>query len=246
MKIVVIGGTGLIGRGLVAALAGHEVVAASPSTGVNTLTGEGVMEALRGAQVVVDVSNSPSFEAESVRSFFETSTGNLLSASQETGVGHYVALSIVGLEAASNIDYMKAKILQERLIKAAGLPYTIVRATQFQEFVGAIGQTSVVDGEIVLPDAELQPIAAADVSAYLARVATGPPLNGTVDIAGPERGSFADFVRRHAAVSGESRPVRVSADGRYFGAPLAKSALVPAGEAWLGEKRFAEFLAACS
>src|SRR5438477_9384451 len=203
MKIVVIGGTGLIGSKLVKKLRehGHEAVAAAPNTGVNTLTGEGLAEVLKGADVVVDVSNSPSFEDKAVLEFFETSTRNLLAAEKAAGVGHHVALSVVGAARLPDSGYMRAKVAQEGLIKSGGVPYTIVRATQFYEFVGGIAQAA-TDGQTVrLPPALMQPIVSDDVAAALAEIAVAEPLNGTVELAGPEPIQMDELVRRYLSAN---------------------------------------------
>lgn len=247
MKIVVIGGSGLIGRHLTEDLLnkGHEAVAASPSTGVNALTGEGLAEVLVGASVVVDVANAPSFEPASVLAFFERSGRNLLAAERQAGVQHHVALSIVGADRLDENGYFRAKVAQERLIAAAGLPYTIVRATQFFEFVAAIAGAAATGDRLVVPDADFQPIAAADVAAALAEVAVGTPANGTIAIAGPDRGPFRDFVARRIAASGDTRPVSADRAARYFGARLERGSLVPADQAAarLGPTRFETWLA---
>lgn len=243
MKIVVIGGSGLIGSQVVATLrnAGHEVVAASPSTGVNALTGEGLAEAFDGAEVVVDVANSPSFEPQAVLEFFRTSGRNLAAAEREAGVRHHVALSIVGIERTPDNGYFRAKIAQEEQIKAAGVPYTIVRATQFMEFLGAIADSGVSDGAIHLPTGLFQPIAAADVAAVVAETALAAPRNGSFDIAGPERAPFDVFVTRYLAATGDRRPVVVDAAARYFGGTVEEFSLVPLGEARLGRIGFDEW-----
>ncbi|WP_238015683.1 SDR family oxidoreductase [Dactylosporangium sp. AC04546] len=249
MKIVVIGGTGLIGSKLVELLraAGHEAVPASPGTGVNTITGEGLADVLAGADVVVDVANSPSFEDHAVLEFFQTSGKNLLAAEAEAGVGHHVALSIVGTDRAPDSGYLRAKVAQEALVKDAGIPYTIVRATQFFEFAGAIAQSArTADGYHLSPGA-MQPIAAAEVSATLADVAPSAPLNGTVDLAGPERFSHAEFVRRWLeATEGPeaAREVRIDPEARYFGTRLDDTTIVPTGPARIGAITFAQWLAA--
>ncbi|MGE7414093.1 SDR family oxidoreductase [Methylobacterium tarhaniae] len=248
MKIVVIGGSGLIGRQLTADLQrlGHEAVPASPSTGVNTLTGEGLAEILAGAAVVVDVANAPSFEDAAVLDFFERSGRNLLAAARQAGVTHAIALSIVGADRAEGNGYFRAKVAQERLIAASGLPHTIVRATQFFEFVATIAEASATEGRIVVPDADFQPIAAADVAAALAAVAVAAPADGTIEIAGPERLPFRDFVARRIAASGDHREVSADRTARYFGARLEKGTLVPADEAAarLGPTRFETWLQA--
>ncbi|MGU3469247.1 SDR family oxidoreductase [Methylobacterium sp. C33D] len=247
MKIVVIGGSGLIGRHLTAALesAGHEAVPASPSTGVDAVTGEGLAQALVGADAVVDVANAPSFADAAVLDFFARSSRNLLDAGRQAGVEHHVALSIVGADRVDGNGYFRAKVAQERLIAASGLPYTIVRATQFFEFIGTIAEAFAVGDRIVVPDADFQPVAAADVAAALAAVAVGAPADGTVDVAGPERWPFRAFVARRVAAAGDSRPVTVDAAARYFGAPLARGSLVPddGAAARLGGTRFETWLA---
>lgn len=245
MKIVVIGGSGLIGTKLVAKLkaAGHEAIAASPRSGVNAFTGEGLQQALTGAEVVVDVSNAPSFEPAAVLDFFERSGRNLMAAEAEAGVKHHVALSIVSLERSPGNGYFQAKLAQEKLIKASGIPYTIVRATQFFEFISAIAEAGAVDGKIVVPTAMFQPIAAEDVAEAVARAAVSLPLNGSVDIAGPDKAPFNDFVARRLKVSGDSREVVGDAKAGYFGAPIDDLSLTPVGAARLGATRFEEWLA---
>jgi len=244
MKIVVIGGTGLIGTKLVQNLRqqGHEVVAASPSTGVNTLTGEGLAEALAGAQVVVDVANSPSFEDKAVLEFFETSGRNLLAAEKVAGVRHHVALSVVGTDRLLASGYFRAKMAQEKLIKASGIPYTIVRATQFFEFVGALAQ-SATDGQTVrLPPALMQPIVSDDVAAVLADVAARPPLNDTVELAGPESIRMDELVRRFFSANKDPRAVTTDPKARYFGLELNDQSLRPGGNPRIGPTRFADWL----
>ena len=245
MRIVVVGGTGLIGSALVASLreAGHDAVPASPSTGVDTLSGAGVAEALAGASVVVDVTNSPSFEDGPVLDFFTRSTRTLLAAERAAGVGHHVALSIVGTDRVPGSGYLRAKTAQEELIRAGGVPFTIVRATQFFEFLGAIAAGSTQDGAVVLSTADLQPVAAADVSATLAEVAVGAPRDGHLDLAGPDRRPFADFVRPVLAAQHDERPVTSTADTPYFGAVLDRDALVPTGAARIAPTGFEEWLA---
>ncbi|GAA1652730.1 SDR family oxidoreductase [Catellatospora bangladeshensis] len=245
MKIVIIGGTGLIGTklGRLLQAAGHEVVAAAPSTGVDTITGAGLADALDGADVVVDVSNSPSFETEAVLRFFETSTRNLLAAESAAGVGHHVALSIVGADRITDSGYMRAKVAQENLIEAGPVPYTIVRATQFIEFVGAIADGATQGDGVHLPPALMQPIASDDVAAALAEAAVAQPAGGSYDIAGPERFGQDEFVRRYLAVERDGREVITDPQARYFGALLEETSLVPLGEARLGKISMADWLA---
>lgn len=245
MKIVVIGGTGLIGRKLVALLQhrGHEVLAASPNTGVDTLTGEGLDQALAGAQVVVDVANSPSFADEAVLAFFQTSGRNLLAAEARAGVRHHVALSVVGTERLQQSGYFRAKQAQEDLIEAAGIPWTIVRATQFLEFLGGIVQSAAAGGEIRLSPANIQPISSDDVAALLADAVLAEPLNGRVDIAGPEQLRLAELVQRYLDLTHDGRTVVADPQALYFGAPLDNATLVPAGQARLGKVSFAQWMA---
>jgi uncharacterized protein YbjT (DUF2867 family) len=245
MTIVVIGGTGLIGSKLVNNLRqrGHEVVAAAPSSGINTLTGEGLADALAGARVVVDVANSPSFEDRAVLEFFETSGRNLLAAEASARVGHHVALSVVGADRLPDSGYMRAKVAQEGLIKASKLPYTIVRATQFFEFVGGIAE-SATDGQTVrLPPAPMQPIVSDDVAAALADVAVAEPSNGTVELAGPEPIRMDDFVRRFLSAKRDSRKVTTDPHARYFGTELNDQSLTPGGNPRIGPTRFGDWLA---
>jgi uncharacterized protein YbjT (DUF2867 family) len=244
MKIVVIGGTGLIGSKLVSALRnkGHEVLAASPDSGVNTLTGAGLPEALAGAQVVVDVSNSPSFSDADVLKFFETSSKNLLAAEGRAGVGHHVALSIVGTDRIPDSGYMRAKVAQEKIIKAAPIPYTILRSTQFFEFIARIAQSTGDDQRVRVPNASFQPIVSDEVVATLAELTVGPPLNDTVEVGGPERFRFDDCVQRVLRAKGDMREVVSDAHAPYFGAELDDEALVPGPGARLGSKRFETWL----
>jgi uncharacterized protein YbjT (DUF2867 family) len=244
MRIVIIGGSGLIGTKLVNNLRqlGHEVVAASRSSGVNTLTGEGLAEALTGAQVVVDVANSPSFEDKAVMEFFETGGRNLLAAEAATGVGHHVALSVVGTQRLLASGYFRAKMAQENLIKASKIPYTIIRATQFFEFVGAIAQ-SATDGQTVrLPPALVQPIVSDDVAAAVADIAVGKPLNGTVELAGPEPIRLDELVRRFLGAHRDARKVTTDVQARYFGIELNDQSLTPGDNPRIGPTRFEDWL----
>jgi len=245
MKIVVIGGTGLIGSKLVADLEGrgHTAVPASPDTGVDTLTGEGVAEAVAGADVVVDVSNSPSFEDAAVMEFFETSTRTLLAAEAAAGVGHHVALSIVGTERIPDSGYMRAKVAQEKLIEGSSVPYSIVHATQFFEFARRIADDATVDGTVRVPPVLIQPMAADDVAAGVCEVALAAPLDGTVEIGGPEPLRFEDFVRLRLRAAGDEREVVSDPDALYFGAHLDERSLVPGDGARLAETRFEDWLA---
>jgi uncharacterized protein YbjT (DUF2867 family) len=246
MKIVVIGGTGLIGSKVVEHLTehGHEAIAASPNSGVNSITGEGLAEALAGADVVVDVSNSPSFADADVLEFFTTSTTNLLAAERQAGVGHHVALSIVGAERLPNSGYLRAKVAQEKLIEESGLPYSIVRATQFFEFAGRIADEATVEGIARLSTGLMQPIAAADVSVAVARVAAGDPIDGTLEIGGPERMGQDEFIRIDLAAEADPRTVIGDPDAHYFGTKLTGTELVPGPGAQLSTTTFAEWLAA--
>lgn len=229
MKIVIIGGTGLIGTQLGALLrqGGHTVVAAAPSTGVNTLTGEGLAQALQGAQVVVDVSNSPSFETAAVLRFFETSTRNITLAAAAARVPHYVALSIVGVDLPPGNGYFHAKVAQERLIRASGLPHTIVRATQFHEFIGAIADSYTRDGVVHAPGAGIQTIASADVAQALADTVLAAPINAWREIAGPRAQPIDALLREVLAARGDPREVRTDHGADYFGAPLQAATLLP-------------------
>ena len=244
MKLVVIGGTGLIGSRLVIRLKehGHDAVPASPDTGVNTLTGEGLAEVLHGASVVIDVSNSPSFEEKAVMEFFTTSTRNLLKYATAAGVRHYVALSVVGTERIPDSPYLRAKNAQEMLIKAGLIPYSIVHATQFFEFIKRIGDEA-TDGKTVrLPPVFIQPMAADDVVKAVGTVAVAAPMNGTIEVAGPERFRFDELIRQDLASRNDPRTVVVDPHARYFGAELDERSLVPAGEARLGEIRLEDWL----
>ncbi|GJD49435.1 hypothetical protein OPKNFCMD_2165 [Methylobacterium crusticola] len=246
MKIVVIGGSGLIGTNVVARLrrAGHEVLAASPSTGVNTVTREGLVGALAGARVVVDVANAPSFEDAAVLAFFETSGRNLLAAEAAAGVSHHVALSVVGTGRLPDSGYLRAKSAQETLIAASGIPYTILRATQFFEFVDGIVRASAESGPLRLSPALLQPVASDDVAAVLADLAVGAPLNGSVEVAGPERIPLDVLARRYLAARGQPREVIADVRARYFGTELDDRSLTPGDRPRLGAVRFDEWLAA--
>jgi uncharacterized protein YbjT (DUF2867 family) len=241
MKIVVIGGTGLIGSKVVAKLGehGHDAVAASPNTGVNTLTGEGLAEALVGADVVIDVSNSPSWEDAAVLEFFETSTRNLLAAEAVAGVGHHVALSVVGTERLLESGYFRAKIAQERLIENFSIPYSIVRATQFFEFVPGIADAATDGATVRLAHVLFQPIAGDDVAQAVGRIAVGAPVNGRVEVAGPEQFRMDDFFRQALAARNDSREVVTDAHAVYFGISPSESALVPGDGAILGETSYA-------
>jgi uncharacterized protein YbjT (DUF2867 family) len=243
MRIVVIGGTGLIGSKTVAILrqGAHEVVAASPKSGVNTITGEGVKEAVTGAQVVIDLANSPSFEDKAVLEFFETAGRNLLAVEAAAGVQHHVALSIVGIDRSDN-GYFRAKLAQEKLIVASGIPYTIIRATQFMEFLGGIADSS-ADGNIVrLPPVLFQPIAADDVAPVVAEMALAAPRNGIVEIAGPQRAPFNEIVARYLKAVGDPREVVRDPEARYYGGQVEERSLVPLGEARLGHIGLDEWL----
>jgi uncharacterized protein YbjT (DUF2867 family) len=243
MKIVVIGGTGLIGSKTVPILrqGGHEVLAASPSSGVNSITGEGLKEAMAGAQVVIDLTNSPSFEDGAVLEFFETSGRNLAAAEAAAGVGHHVALSIVAIDRTDN-GYFRAKVAQEKLIETSGIPYTIVRATQFMEFLGGIADSS-ADGNIVrLPPCLFQPIVADDIAPIVAEAALEPPRNGIIEIAGPERAPFNEIIARYLKAIGDPREVVSDPEARYFGGRVEEFSLVPLGDARLGRSGLDEWL----
>ena len=245
MKIVIVGGTGLIGSKLTTALRnrGHEVLVAAPNTGVNTLTGEGLADALIGAQVVVDVANSPSFEDKAVLEFFETSGRNLLAAEKVAGVKHHVALSVVGTDRLQASGYFRAKAAQEALIKGSNIPYTIVHSTQFFEFMGGIVKSSAKGEAIHLSTALMQPIASDDVAAAMADVTLAAPVNGTVEIAGPERVRQSEIVQRYLAEMQDSRSVVADPKALYFGAELDDRSLVPAAGARIGAIRFDAWLA---
>jgi uncharacterized protein YbjT (DUF2867 family) len=244
MKIVIIGGTGLIGSKTVTILrqGGHEVVAASPQSGVNTITGAGLKEVMAGAQVVIDLANSPSFEDKAVLEFFEASGRNLLAAEATAGVRHHVALSIVGADRTPDNGYFRAKVAQEKLIVASGVPYTIVRATQFLEFLGAIAASSTVGNLVRLPPGLFQPIAADDVAANVAEAALAAPRNGIVEIAGPERAPFNEIIARYLKAIGDPREVVRDSEARYWGGRVEERSLVPLGEAHLGRIGLDEWL----
>ena len=244
MKIVVIGGTGLIGSKVVTNLGerGYEVVAASPASGVNTLTDEGLAEVLEGASVVVDVSNSPSFEDTAVMEFFQTSTRNLLNAEAAAGVGHQVVLSIVGCDRLPDSGYMRAKVAQEKLIRESSIPYSIVRATQFFEFVLRITDSATEGNTVRMPPVGFQPLAADDVARVVSNVAIGSPLNGTVEVAGPERFRFDEIIRKGLNARKDPREVIADPHARYFGTELSDGSLVPSSDTLLGETRFEDWL----
>ena len=243
MKVVVVGGTGLIGSRIVTRLEadGHEAMAASPRSGVDTISGAGLGEALRGASVVIDVSNAPSFEAEAVLAFFETSTRNLLTAEVVAGVGHHVALSVVGTDRLSESPYFRAKIAQERLIANGPVPYSIVRATQFFEFIGSIADAATDAQTVRLAPVLIQPMAADDVARIVGDIALGPPGDGIVDVAGPEPFRLDELIRRVLATADDSRDVTTDPSARYFGAALGERTLVPEGEAILGTTRYEDW-----
>jgi uncharacterized protein YbjT (DUF2867 family) len=243
MKIVVIGGTGLIGSKTVARLRakGHDVLAASPNSGVNTITGEGLAEALTGCDVVLDLANSPSFEDKAVLEFFETAGRNLLAAEAKAGVKHHIALSIVGTERLPESGYMRAKLVQEKLIKASPIPYTIVHSTQFFEFLKGIADEATVGTVARLSPASFQPIASDDVADAMADVVLSMPLNGTIEIAGPERAPMNEIVARYLKASNDPRTVEADVNARYFGAKLNDQSLVPGDGARLGKIGFEEW-----
>ena len=246
MKVVVIGGTGLIGSKVVTNLQehGHEAVPASPRLGVNTLTGEGLSEALQGASVVVDVSNAPSWEDDAVLEFFETSTRNLLATEVAQGVGHHVALSVVGTDRLAESGYFRAKIAQEKLIRHSPIPYSIVHATQFFEFVKSIADAATEGNTVRLPSALFQPMAAADVAKAVARTAVGDPVNGIVEIAGPEQFMLHELIRDRLSELGDPREVVTDPNARYYGIRPGMRTLLPDGDAWLGETRFEDWVKA--
>jgi uncharacterized protein YbjT (DUF2867 family) len=245
MRVVVIGGTGLIGSKVVDDLDRHgdDAVAASPDSGVNALTGEGLAEVLEGAAVVVDVSNSPSFETAAVMEFFETSTRNVLDAEAAAGVGHHVALSIVGAERLPESGYLRAKVVQEKLIRGSSIPYSIVHATQFFEFAARIADEATQDGTVRLPPVRFQPIASDDVAAAVTKVAIGAPLNDVVEIAGPDQFGFDDFIREALRALGDPRAVVADSHARYFGTELSERSLVPIGRVELGATHFSDWQA---
>jgi uncharacterized protein YbjT (DUF2867 family) len=248
MKIVVIGGTGLIGSKTVERLRkkGHEVLAASPNSGVNTITGEGLREALAGAQVVIDLANSPSFEDKAVLEFFETSGRNLLAAGKKAGVKHHIALSIVGTDRLPNSGYLRAKMAQEKLIKDSGIPYTIVRSTQFFEFLAGIAQSATVGDTVTLPSAYYQPIASDDVADIMADVALSAPINGVIEIAGPEPVRMSDLVVRFLRETNDPRKVIGDSRARYFGTELDDRSLVPGENPRIGAIRFEDWFSHAS
>lgn len=248
MKIVIIGGTGLIGSKTTERLRakGHEVIAASPNTGVNTITGEGLAQALTGAEVVLDLANSPSFEDKAVMDFFETSGRNLLAVEKTAGVRHHVALSVVGTERLQESGYFRAKLVQEKLIGEGGIPYTIVHSTQFMEFLAGIAQSGMVDGKVHLSPAFVQPIASDDVADAMADVALGKPVNGLVEIAGPERFRLNELVARYLKASGDSREVVADPGAKYFGARLEDGSLVTDNAPRLGKVGFEQWFATSS
>jgi len=240
MKIVVIGGSGLIGTKVVAHLrqAGHQVIAASPATGINTITGEGLAEAMSNTDVVVDLANSPSWEDDAVMEFFQTSGRNLLAAEINAGVKHHLALSIVGVDIMQNIGYMRAKKAQEDLIKQSGVPYTIIRSTQFLEFLKGIADQATDGNEVHLSDVRFQPIAAEDVAAFVAKYAVAAPINGKVEIAGPERFAMYEIVSLYLRHANDPRKVIPNGKPTYYGGEISHTALVPAGQAELGTVNF--------
>jgi len=245
MKIVVIGGTGLIGTKVVANLrqAGHEVIAASPNTGINTITGEGLAEAMNNTDVVIDLANSPSFEDKAVLEFFQTAGQNLLAAEINAGVKHHLALSIVGVDLMQNVGYMRAKMVQEDLIKRSGVPYTIVHSTQFLEFLSGLASQASEGNAVHISPIQFQPIASDDVASFVAEAAVAAPINGTFDIAGPERSTLTDFITRYLQDTKDPRKVVTKNNNEYYGGEIPNDALVPAGKAKLGTISYEKWLA---
>ncbi|NHA06954.1 SDR family oxidoreductase [Mucilaginibacter sp. HC2] len=245
MKIVVIGGTGLIGSQTVKQLqqSGHEVIAASPNNGVNTLTGEGLKEVLQGANVVIDVSNSPSFEDVPVMNFFKTANENLLPAEKAAGVQHHIALSVVGTQKLQASGYFRAKQVQEDMIKASGIPYTIVHATQFFEFAGGIVQMGMVNGKVILPAANIQPIASKDVAAFMAKTALEKPANKILEIGGPEKYDMAAWIKQYLQATHKNNEVTSDAQALYSGAPITADTIVPENAVFLGQTHYAGWIA---
>ncbi len=244
MKIIVIGGTGLIGSKTIVLLraAGHDALAAAPDTGVNTVTGEGLEAALDGTDVVVDLANSRSFEPSAVMAFFTAHEKNLLAAEARAGVRHHVVLSIVGTDRSPDNGYFRAKTVQEELIKDSGIPYTVIRSTQFLEFLGAIADAGEEDGVITIATGLFQPIAADDVAAFVADAALAAPHHGTIEIAGPERAPFDEIIRNYLRMMGDARPVHADPEARYFGGRVEQYSLVPMGEAQLGRIHLADWV----
>jgi len=246
MKIVVIGGTGLIGTKVVAKLRqlGHQVTAASPNTGINTLTGEGLAEALTNTDVVVDLANSPSWEDKAVMEFFQTAGHNLLTAEINAGVKHHVALSIVGVDQMQDSGYMRAKLVQEDLIRKSGVPYTIIRSTQFLEFIKGIADQATEGNIVHISNVEFQPIAAENVATFVTEAAVKPPVNGITEIAGPDRMPMPEFVTRYLKATNDPRKVLPNDHGNYYGAQINDTSLVPAGQARLGSISLEAWLSA--
>jgi uncharacterized protein YbjT (DUF2867 family) len=244
MKLVVIGGTGLIGSKAIVHLrgAGHDALAAAPDTGVNTVTGEGLEAALDGADAVVDLANSRSFEPAAAMDFFRAHEKNLLAAETHAGVQHHVVLSIVGADRSPDNGYFRAKVAQEDLIKGSGIPFTVIRSTQFMEFLGSIADAGQKDGAIDIATGLFQPIAADDVAAFVADAALAAPRNGTIEIAGPERAPFDEIVRGYLRMMGDDRPVHADPGARYFGGKVEQLSLVPEGEAQLGRIKLADWV----